>query len=77
MRMTVRNEKIHVEGIEVAEVVRSSIVLIGDAEEITCSTIFDTPADSLVFSPEIPLVTGKRSTASRGQEKQAAPSAEK
>ncbi len=55
MNMTVTNEKMTVGEVEVGDLLRSSIFLIGDTEVITCSSVFDTPADSLVFSPQIPL----------------------
>ncbi|MEW9668735.1 hypothetical protein [Ammoniphilus sp. 3BR4] len=56
--MRVRNEKMDVKSIQIDAVASSSIFLIGDAEVITCSSIFDTPADSFVQDPQIPIVTG-------------------
>jgi spore germination protein PD len=55
MKMTVVNKRIKVGDIEISGVGSSSIVLIGDSEVITSSSYFDTPADSLVFSRQIPL----------------------
>ncbi|NOU97366.1 hypothetical protein GC093_29660 [Paenibacillus sp. LMG 31456] len=55
MKMTVNNKCIRVEVIDIGGVGNSSIVLIGDAEVISSISHFDTPADSLVFSPNIPL----------------------
>lgn len=56
MRMTVKNKCIRVGSIKISGVGSSSIVLIGDAEVITCSSYFDTPADSLIYSPAVPLI---------------------
>lgn len=58
MNMRVRNEKMDVKSIQIDAVASSSIFLIGDAEVITCSSIFDTPADSFIQDPQIPIVTG-------------------
>ncbi|MFH5185107.1 hypothetical protein ACHHV8_22055 [Paenibacillus sp. TAB 01] len=56
MRMTVKNKCIRVGSIKISGVGSSSLVLIGDAEVITCSSYFDTPADSLIYSPAVPLI---------------------
>jgi len=56
MNITITNKQIEVGDVEVGGVVRSSLFFIGDAEVITCSTVFDTPEDSLIFSPAIPLL---------------------
>ncbi|UQZ82162.1 putative spore germination protein GerPD [Paenibacillus konkukensis] len=55
MKMTVNNKCIHVGNIKVGGVGSASVFLIGDAEVITSTSYFDTPADSLVYSPNIPL----------------------
>ncbi|MGZ0049956.1 hypothetical protein [Brevibacillus gelatini] len=34
---------------------QSSLVLIGDAEVIRCSSVYDTADDSLIFSKEVPI----------------------
>lgn len=51
MKMTVTNKKIAVDSVEVRSVLNSSLFLVGDSDIITCSFLFDTPADSLVFGP--------------------------
>ncbi|MDF2963714.1 MAG: hypothetical protein K0S39_5449 [Paenibacillus sp.] len=56
MKMTVTNKSIRVGAVEIGGVGNSSIVLIGDAEVITSTSYFDTPADSLIYSPQIPLI---------------------
>lgn len=48
MDMTVINKKIAVDELKIQDVTRSSLVLIGDADVITCSSIFNTPEDSLI-----------------------------
>jgi spore germination protein PD len=48
MDMTVINKKIAVDELKIQDVTRSSLVLIGDADVITCSSIFNTPQDSLI-----------------------------
>ncbi|MCR8635362.1 MULTISPECIES: hypothetical protein [Paenibacillus] len=55
MKMTVNNKCIHVEIIDIGGVGSSSVVLIGDAEVISSLSYFDTPPDSLVYNPSIPL----------------------
>ncbi|WP_028552809.1 hypothetical protein [Paenibacillus sp. UNC451MF] len=55
MKMTVKNKCIHVGDMKISGVGGASIVLVGDAETIANSSYFDTPANSLVFSPNIPL----------------------
>ncbi|MFM1653390.1 hypothetical protein ACI7RC_14960 [Brevibacillus sp. B_LB10_24] len=66
MNMKVTNRKLAVNNIEFDEVIRSSLVLLGDAEVITCSSVFDTPADSLIFSPVIPFVPPSRASHQSG-----------
>ncbi|MFD2371102.1 hypothetical protein ACFSO0_14360 [Brevibacillus sp. GCM10020057] len=55
LKMTVNNKKLEVGEIQSNDVSQSSLILIGDAEEIVCSSVFDTPADSLVISKEVPI----------------------
>ena len=55
LKMTVNNNQLKVGEFASDGVSESSIVLIGDAEEIVCSTVFDTSADSLIISTELPI----------------------
>ncbi|GED30656.1 MULTISPECIES: hypothetical protein [Brevibacillus] len=55
LKMTVHNKKIEVGEFDCDGVSQSSIVLIGDTEEIISSTVFDTPADSLIISKQLPI----------------------
>ncbi|RCW51243.1 spore germination protein PD [Paenibacillus prosopidis] len=62
MKMTIVNKSIKIGNLEIKGVGSSSVVLIGDTESITSSSYFDTPADSLIFSPHIPLKPVKKAT---------------
>lgn len=62
MNMSVNNKKIIIEEIALDSVSQSSVVLIGDADVITCSTVFDTPKDSFIMSKQVPIKPLKRST---------------
>lgn len=55
MKMVVENKEIRIGEINVAGVASSSVFLIGDTDTITCSSIFDTPPESLVIGPLVPL----------------------
>ena len=55
LNMCVNNKKIAVEEMEVGGATQSSLILIGDADVITCSSVFDTPADSLLMNKEVPI----------------------
>lgn len=54
MNVRIRNRKINVGNVKVEGVGSSSLFLIGDAEVITSASVFDTPADSLIYSPRVP-----------------------
>lgn len=55
MKMTVNNIKIAVEEMEIEGVEKCSLVLIGDTEIMTCSTVYDTPKDSVIISKQVPI----------------------
>jgi spore germination protein PD len=55
MNFTVVNKKISVGDIRIIGVTSSSLFLIGDAEVITLSALFDTPPESLIIGPLVPL----------------------
>ncbi|MCL6606341.1 MAG: spore gernimation protein GerPD [Paenibacillus sp.] len=55
MKVTIVNKIIKIGNIEIKGLGSSSVVLIGDTESISNSSYFDTPADSLIFSPHLPL----------------------
>ncbi|WP_078435248.1 spore gernimation protein GerPD [Metabacillus halosaccharovorans] len=55
MIFTVVNRNIEVGNIRVVGVASSSVFLIGDTQTISLSTIFDTPPESLIIGPLVPL----------------------
>lgn len=55
LKMTVNNKKIAIEEMEIEGVSQSSLILIGDADVITSTAVFDTPRDSLIMSKELPI----------------------
>lgn len=57
MNYTVINRGLSVGNITVTAVASSSILLVGDTESIACSSIFDTPPESLIVTrPFVPIV---------------------
>jgi spore germination protein PD len=55
MNFEVYNRELFVQNIKVTGVSSSSLVLIGDAETIQLASTFDTPAESLIIGPFVPL----------------------
>ncbi|OEF99590.1 spore gernimation protein GerPD [Vulcanibacillus modesticaldus] len=55
MEFTVINHGISIGDIKIGAVASSAVFLIGDAQEITPSSIFDTPPESLIIGPMVPL----------------------
>jgi len=55
MNFTVINHQLKVGDIKITAVASSAIFLIGDTKFITCSSIFDTPPESLIIGPFVPL----------------------
>ncbi len=55
MNYTVYNYGLHVGKIDVTGVASSSVFLIGDSETIRLQSFFDTPPESLVIGPFVPL----------------------
>lgn len=55
MNFQVNNKKLKVGEVEVGGIGNASLFLVGDAEVITNASIFDTPADSLIYNPKIPI----------------------
>ncbi len=56
MNFTVVNHNISVGNIRIRGVASSSIFLIGDTNSFSMSSIFDTPPESLIIGPFVPLV---------------------
>lgn len=55
MNFEVYNRELIVETIRVIGVASSSLVMVGDAETIQLASTFDTPAESLIIGPFVPL----------------------
>ncbi|MCM3586098.1 spore gernimation protein GerPD [Mesobacillus maritimus] len=55
MNFNVYNRDICVDNIRVIGVASSSLLLVGDAETIQLASTFDTPAESLIIGPFVPL----------------------
>jgi spore germination protein PD len=55
MNFEVYNRDICVGTIKVAGVASSSLVMVGDTETIQLASTFDTPAESLIIGPFVPL----------------------
>lgn len=64
MNFTVVNRGLSVGDIRIVGVTTSSLVLLGDANEIECSSVFDTPPESIIIGhpqfpeSEVPLPSG-------------------
>ncbi|GLI09953.1 putative spore germination protein GerPD [Paenibacillus tyrfis] len=59
MNLQVENKQICVGNIQVEGVASSSVFLIGDTEVISLSSVFDTPPESLIIGPLVPLASGR------------------
>lgn len=55
MNLNVTNCNLQVDTIKFTAVASSSLFLIGDAHNITLSSMFDTPPESLIIGPFVPL----------------------
>jgi spore germination protein PD len=55
MNFEVYNRELFVQNIKITGVSSSSLVLVGDAETIQLASTFDTPAESLIIGPFVPL----------------------
>ncbi|WP_165452657.1 spore gernimation protein GerPD [Paenibacillus thalictri] len=55
MNVYIENKQLCVGEIRITGVSASSVFLIGDTEVVTCSSIFDTPPESLIIGAPVPL----------------------
>jgi spore germination protein PD len=55
MNFEVYNRELCVGTIRIIGVASSSLVMVGDTETIQLASIFDTPAESLIIGPFVPL----------------------
>jgi spore germination protein PD len=53
----VYNRDVYVTNLEVVGVSGASLLLVGDAQTIQLASTFDTPAESLIIGPFVPLAT--------------------
>lgn len=60
MNFQVYNRDLYVGDIRVVGVSSSSILMVGDAETIQLASAFDTPAESLIIGPFVPLAVEGR-----------------
>jgi spore germination protein PD len=56
MKMDVNNRKLRIGHVAIQSIDAASLVQFGDAETVTTSSLTDTPADSLIIAPMVPLV---------------------
>lgn len=61
MNFQVINKELNVGSINIVGVTSSSVFLVGDTETITCSSAFDTPLESVIRGPFVPLAPESRS----------------
>jgi len=55
MNFQVYNRELCVQNIKITGVASSSLVMVGDTETIQLASTFDTPAESLIIGPFVPL----------------------
>jgi spore germination protein PD len=55
MNFTVVNRELLVGDVKITGITASSLFLVGDMQSATLSSIFDTPAESLIIGPYVPL----------------------
>lgn len=55
MNFEVYNRELHVDTIRIMGIASSSLVLVGDTQTIQLAATFDTPAESLIMGPFVPL----------------------
>ncbi|NYE05546.1 spore germination protein PD [Bacillus niacini] len=55
MNFEVYNRDLHVDVIRILGVASSSLVMVGDTQSIQLASTFDTPPESLIIGPFVPL----------------------
>ncbi|WP_394235503.1 spore gernimation protein GerPD [Niallia oryzisoli] len=58
MNFEVVNRELCVGSIRIIGVSSSSLLMVGDANSIQLTSLFDTPAESLIIGPFVPLTPG-------------------
>jgi spore germination protein PD len=59
MNLEVENNQIIVGDVRIIAVASSSVFLIGDTSCITLSSVFDTPPESVIVGPLVPISAGR------------------
>jgi spore germination protein PD len=59
MNLEVENKQIIVGDVRIIAVASSSVFLIGDTSCITLSSVFDTPPESVIVGPLVPISAGR------------------
>ncbi|MDF2936595.1 MAG: spore gernimation protein GerPD [Paenibacillaceae bacterium] len=57
IEMNVTNQGLTVGSIHIVGVGSASVVLIGDTDTVTASSVFDTPPESLIIGPLVPFAS--------------------
>ncbi|HEY2422017.1 MAG TPA: spore gernimation protein GerPD [Neobacillus sp.] len=57
MNFEVYNREVIVDSIRIIGVASSSLVMVGDTQTIQLAATFDTPAESLIIGPFVPLTS--------------------
>ncbi|WP_227936821.1 spore gernimation protein GerPD [Alkalihalobacillus deserti] len=55
MNFSVVNKNVCVDNVRIVGVASSSVFIVGDTDTITLSSVFDTPPESLIIGPFVPL----------------------
>lgn len=67
MKLNVMNKELSVGAIKVLSISSSSVFLVGDTQVINCSSVNDTPPDSLILGAE-PIIDQQPSPEPKEQE---------
>lgn len=59
MNFTVVNKDISVGNVKITGVASSSTFIVGDTDQISLSSVFDTPPESLIIGPFAPLAPSR------------------
>lgn len=51
MKLNVVNKELYVGAVKIIEISGSSVFLVGDTQVVNCSSVYDSPPDSLMVNP--------------------------
>lgn len=57
MNLQVYNRELHVHYIQIRSIASSSMLFVGDAQTVQSYSVYDTPPDSLIIGPFVPIGT--------------------